>query len=138
MSKLILLVFAGTFAAITYGNTKLNNPITSLEQKMAAVIKGTINVPYTLYNQGKGSVSDDIDSSKIDFSKQFLILVRGEVPGMGARLTVKSLILKDHILTLTYKLDVAGKLVSPDSPNMFFFAVIVEKKYQGEINLVKM
>lgn len=138
MNKLILMLTVSAFAAIAYGNTKLNNPITGIEQKDAAVLKATINVPYTLYNEGKGSVSDTIDSSKIDFSKQFLILVRGEAPSMGARLNVKSLILKDHILTLTYKLEIAGKLVSPDSPNMFFFAVIVDKKYQAEIKLTEL
>jgi hypothetical protein len=91
-----------------------------------------------LYNGGKGSLYDDIDSSKIDFSKQFLILVRGEVPATGARLNVKSLVLKGNILTLTYKLGIAGKTVSPASSNPFFFAVIVDKKYKGEIKLVEL
>jgi hypothetical protein len=138
MSKLILIAITSILAAIAYGNTKSNNPITGIEQKQSATLKATINVPFTLYNQGKGSVTDDIDSSKVDFSKQFLILVRGEVPGTGARLHVKSLVLKDHILTLSYKLEVAGKPVSPLSPNVFFFAVIVDKKYETGIKLTEL
>lgn len=138
MSKLILIAITGALASIAYGNTTSNTPITGIKQKEAIVLKATIIVPYTLYNQGKGSAFDDIDSSKVDFSKQFLILVRGEVPGTGARLNVKSLVLKDHILTLTYKLEVAGKAVSPVSPNIFFFAVIVDKKYQTGIKLTEL
>lgn len=138
MSKLILMLTVSAFAAIAYGNIKLNDPVTGTEQNQPVLLKAAINVPYTLYNAGKGSVSDNIDSSKIDFSKQFLILVRGEVPATGARLNVKSLILKDHILTLTYTLAIAGQAVSPNSPNVFFFAVIVDKKYQGEIKLVEL
>ena len=138
MSKLILIAITGALAAIAYGNTTSNSPITGIKQKEAVVLKATINVPYTLYNQGKGAASDDIDSSKVDLSKKFLILFRGEVPGTAARLNVKSLVLKDHILTLTYKLEVAGKAVSPGNPNIFFFAVIVDKKYETEIKLVEL
>ena len=138
MNKLVLIAITGAFAAIAYGNTTINNPGTGIQQKEAALLKATINVPYTLYNQGKGSVSDDIDSSKVNFSKQFLILINGEVASTAARLHVKSLVLKDHILTLTYKLEVAGKAVSPNSPNQFFFAVIVDKKYQTEIKLAEL
>ena len=138
MSKLILMLTVSAFAATAYGNTTFNNSIAGKEQMETTELKDTTNVPYTLYHEGKGSGSDDIDSSKIDFSKQFLILVRGEVPGTGARLIVKSLILKNHILTLTYKLGIAGKAVSPSSPNLFFFALIVDKKYQVEIKLVEL
>ena len=138
MSKLILSLTISALAVTTNGKIKLQLPITGIEQKEAAVLKGMINVPYILYNGGKGSLYDDIDSSKIDFSKQFLILARGEVPGTGARLQVKSLVLKDKILTLTYKLGVAGKAVAPGSPNVFFFAVIVDKKYQAGIKLLEL
>jgi len=138
MNKLVLIAITGAFAAIAYGNTTINNPGTGIHQKEAALVKAAINVPYTLYNQGKGSVSDDIDSSKVDLSKQFLILVRGEVPGTAARLNVKSLVLKDHILTLTYKLEVTGKALSAASPKLFFFAVVVDKKYQTQIKLAEL
>jgi hypothetical protein len=124
MNKLLLMAMAGVFAAIAYGNTTINNPG-----------KG-INVPYMLYNQGKGSVTDDINSSKLDLSKQFLIRVDGKVASSAARINVKSLVLKDHVLYLTYKLEPAGKAISPASPRQFFFALIVDKKYQAEVKLV--
>ena len=124
MSKLFLMAIAGAFFAIAYGNTTINDH------------PAGINVPYTLYNQGKGSVSADINSSKLDLSKQFLIRVDGKVASTAARINVKSLVLKDHVLYLTYKLEPAGKAISPANPQQFFFALIVDKKYQAEVKLV--
>lgn len=60
----------------------------------------------------------------------------GEVPSSAARLKVYSLTLKNKIITLTYKLEHAGKALGVQ--NQFYFYLVIDKKYQGEIKLVEL
>ena len=133
MKKYILLFTVCAFTAIAYGSINLNNLISGINQKEVSVLSDTIHVPYLVIEGGR---SEKIDSSKIDFSKQFVIKVMGEVPSTAARLKVNSLILTNKIITLTYKLVHAGKALGVQ--NQFYYYLVIDKKYQGEIKMVEL
>jgi hypothetical protein len=132
MKKLILLLTVCIVAAIAYGSKKINKSATGTKQKETSVFTDTVNVPYKLID---GGTSGKIDSSKIDFAIQFVIAVTGEVNSTSARLNVGSLILENKTITLTYRVELAGKALG--LMIQYYFYLVVDKKYHGEIKLVK-
>lgn len=67
----------------------------------------------------------------IDFSRQYVIAVIDGITNKNVRLSAEKLVLRDSVITFTFKKEVNG-----ENPHTYFrhcLIIIVDKKYEGEV-----